>query len=219
MSPAPRGQNARNIALRYLFFTLGLLINSFGIAFITKSSLGTSQISSLPYVLSLRFPLSFGSFTFLMNTVFILIQIAIQRRNFPPVQLLQIAANVLFSGFIDVSMAALSWLHPAGWLARGGCMLLGCAISIEIAPDVITVPGEGLVRVLAQATGKDFGRVKLVFDVTLIVIASALSLLFFGRLQGVGIGTVVSALIVGPLVSLFGRVLPGLGRIRALAIS
>lgn len=32
-----------------------------------------------------------------------------------------------------------------------------------------------------------------------------------------GIGTV--ALIVGPLVSLFGRVLPGLGRIRALAIS
>ncbi|HJI90850.1 MAG TPA: hypothetical protein OIM37_07390 [Clostridiales bacterium] len=33
-----------------------------------------------------------------------------------------------------------------------------------------------------------------------------------------GIGTVVSALIVGPLVSLFGRVLPGLGRIRALAI-
>jgi len=33
-----------------------------------------------------------------------------------------------------------------------------------------------------------------------------------------GIGAVGSALIVGPLVSLFGRVLPGLGRIRALAI-
>ena len=214
MSPAPRGQNARNIALRYLFFTLGLLTNSFGIAFITKSSLGTSQISSLPYVLSLRFPLSFGGFTFIMNTVFILIQIAIQRRNFPPVQLLQIAANVLFSAFLDVSMAALNWLHPAGWLARGGCMLLGCAI----LACGITVPGEGLVRVLAQATGKDFGRVKLVFDVTLIVIASALSLLFFRRLQGVGIGTVVSALVVGPLVSLFGRILPGLGRIRALRI-
>ena len=49
-------------------------------------------------------------------------------------------------------------------------------------------------------------------------IAAALSLLFFGRLQGVGLGTVVSALIVGPLVSLFGRGLPGLGRIRALRI-
>ena len=111
-------------------------------------------------MLSLRFPLSFGGFTFIMNTVFILIQIAIQRRNFPPVQLLQIAANVLFSAFLDVSMAALSWLHPAGWFARGGCMLLGCAIlacgiSIEIAPDVITVPGEGLrVGRLAIDTGE-----------------------------------------------------------------
>ena len=61
MSPAPRGQNTKKIALRYLFFTLGLLINSFGIARITKGALGTSPISSTPYVLSLQFPtLSFG---------------------------------------------------------------------------------------------------------------------------------------------------------------
>ena len=78
--------------------------------------------------------------------------------------------------------------------------------------------GEMFVAAAVLFAGKDFGRVKLVFDVTLIVIASALSLLFFRRLQGVGIGTVVSALVVGPLVSLFGRILPGLGRIRALRI-
>ena len=50
---------------RYLYFTLGLVINSFGIAFITKSAMGTSQISSVPYVLSLHFTdISFGAFTF-----------------------------------------------------------------------------------------------------------------------------------------------------------
>ena len=37
MSPAPRGQNARNIAPRYLFFTLGLLINSFGIGTVVSA--------------------------------------------------------------------------------------------------------------------------------------------------------------------------------------
>ncbi len=37
MSPAPRGQNARKIALRYLFFTLGLLINSFGIGTVVSA--------------------------------------------------------------------------------------------------------------------------------------------------------------------------------------
>lgn len=49
----------------------------------------------------------------------------------------------------------------------------------------------------------------------------ALRCLFFTLgllINSFGIGTVVSALIVGPLVSLFGHVLPGLGRIRALAI-
>lgn len=49
----------------------------------------------------------------------------------------------------------------------------------------------------------------------------ALRYLFFTLgllINSFSIGTVVSALIVGPLVSLFGRVLPGLGRIRALAI-
>ena len=44
--------------LRYFYFLLGLFINSFGIAFITKSALGTSQISSVPYVLSLYFTMN-----------------------------------------------------------------------------------------------------------------------------------------------------------------
>ena len=45
-----------NLVRRYCYFLLGLAINSFGIAFITKSALGTSQISSVPYVLSLQYP-------------------------------------------------------------------------------------------------------------------------------------------------------------------
>ena len=45
---------------RYIVFTIGVLINSFGISFITKASLGTSPISSVPYVLSLRFEPTLG---------------------------------------------------------------------------------------------------------------------------------------------------------------
>ena len=48
--------------LRILCFVAGILINSFGIAFITKAALGTSPISSLPYVLSQRFTLTLGQF-------------------------------------------------------------------------------------------------------------------------------------------------------------
>ena len=95
-------------ALRCAAFAGGVVINSFGIAFITKAALGTSPISSLPYVLSLYFPLSLGEFTFIMNVLFIAAQFALLGRRINPVQLLQMAVNLLFSAAIDVSMSMLS---------------------------------------------------------------------------------------------------------------
>lgn len=51
MSPAPRGQNARKIAPRYLFFTLGLLINSFGIGTVVSALIVRPLVSLFGRVL------------------------------------------------------------------------------------------------------------------------------------------------------------------------
>ena len=206
---------------RYLWFVLGVLVNSFGVALITQAALGTSPISSIPYVLSLRFPITLGEFTFILNLVYILGQIVLLRRAFQPIQLLQIAVNVIFSAFIDVSMNLLSWLQPDHIVVKLialilGCAILGVGISIEVAPDVLVVPGEGIVRAMTQVSGKRFGSVKVVFDVTLVAIALGLSFLFFHGINGLGLGTVVSALIVGRFVNLCNAHLPLIARIRLL---
>ena len=52
------------------------------------------------------------------------------------------------------------------------------------------VPGEGIVQAIAVVTGRQFGNVKTAFDATLVSTALLLSLLFFHRLQGLGIGTI-----------------------------
>ncbi len=213
----------KSLVFRYLFFILGIAVNSFGVAFVTKSALGTSQISSVPYVLSLQFPwLSFGMTTFLCNMVYILIQIILLKKDFHPVQFLQIAANFLFSWLIDLSMGILDFFQPEALWARilsllAGCLILGLGISIEVAPDTIAVPGEGIVRAIARTTGFRFGSVKVGFDLTLIVIAVVLSFLFFGRLNGIGAGTVVSALVVGRIVNVINRRLPLIGWIRSFS--
>lgn len=212
----------KNLAPRYGFFVLGVAINSFGVAFITKSALGTSQISSVPYVLSLWKPsMSFGMTTFLFNMLFILGQVLLLKRDFRPLQFLQIAVNILFSGLIDVSMALLWFFQPETLLMRlvsllVGCVILAVGISIEVAPDTLVVPGEGIVRAISQVTGKPFGTTKVYFDVSLIVIAVVLSFLFFGKLNGIGVGTVVSALTVGKFVNVIDRHFPLLNYIRAL---
>ena len=216
------------ISLRYFYFFLGIIINSFGIAFITKSNLGTSQISSIPYIFSLEYTnFSFGLTTFIFNIIFILIEIALLRRDFEPIQFLQIVANIIFSFFIDVSMNLLSAFEPETIIVKLislfiGCFILAIGTSIEVAPNVIVVPGEGVVRALALAIAikkpkVKFGTIKIYFDVTLIIIACILSFIFFGELNGIGLGTIVSALIVGRFINLVNRHFKFLRHIRALA--
>ena len=207
---------------RYLWFLAGVLINSFGVALITRAALGTSPISSLPYVLSFRFPVTLGQFTFAMNLFFILGQVLLLRRDFQPIQLLQVAVNAVFSAFIDVSMGLLSWLEISSLPMAVLVLVLGRAvlafgISVEVAPRVLMVPGEGIVQAIAAVTGWRFGNVKVGFDAALVSTALVLSLLFFHRLQGLGAGTILSALAVGRFVNLYNRRLPLISRISALA--
>ena len=212
-----------SVVKRYLWFVFGVILNSFGVALITKAALGTSPISSVPYVLSMEFPLSFGQITFVFNMLFIFLQFALLRRDFHPVQWLQIVVNLLFSSCIDISMSLLGWFDPTNLVSEAVALLLGCAIlglgiSIEVAPNVLVVPGEGVVKALTLASGKRFGSVKVAFDVTRVLCACALSVLFGHPLEGLGVGTIVSALLVGRFVNLFNRHLPLIPRIRVLRL-
>lgn len=215
------GGKKRDFAIRCAAFTGGVIINSFGIAFITKAALGTSPISSLPYVLSLYFPFSLGGFTFVMNILFIAAQFALLGREIKPVQLLQIVVNVVFSSAIDISMSLLNWLNPVGLAARlasllGGCIILAFGVALEVAPGVLVVPGEGIVNALSRRTGVRFGTMKVIFDVSLMTTAAALSFVLFGRLNGLGAGTLISALIVGRIVNFFNRYFKPLSCLRRL---
>ena len=71
-----------DIALRYVMLLFGLSLMSLGIAFSVRSDLGTTPISSLPYVLSELMPLSLGVLMILMNLAFVALQIVVLRRRF-----------------------------------------------------------------------------------------------------------------------------------------
>ena len=200
----------KNHLQRYFWFVIGVMIISFGVALITKAGLGTSPISSIPYVLSLQFPFTLGQFIFIINMFFILAQFIFLKKDFEPIQFLQIFANVIFSVCVDISMNLLNWLTIDNFIVGLfslliGCCLLALGIAIEVAPDVLVIPPEGIVRVITTIVNKKFGTIKVVFDVTLVSIAVILSFLFFGKLNGLGLGTIISAIIVGYIVNLLNK--------------
>ena len=197
-----------SITKRYFLFTCGLFFVALGISCGIKSMLGTAPISSIPYVLSLRYPLSVGGFTFVVNMVFLLAQILILRKQFQYIQLLQIPMTVIFGFFIDFTMFLLSAVTPEMYLSRFATILLGAGsialgVALEIIGNVVTLPGEGIVNAIATRWHFDFGNTKTCFDTGIVGLASLLSWLYFGEFHGIREGTLISALIVGSIARFF----------------
>lgn len=201
---------------RYLFLAAGLAIMAFGVAFSIKAALGTSPISSLPYVVNLLTPLSVGTATILMHCVFILIQICILRRKFQPVQLMQLPVALVFGYLTDFGIWAIERIPCERYLMQWvfcviGIVLVAVGVSFEVTANVVVLAGEGVVLAICQVCPIKFGTMKVIFDVSLVVIASTLSLIFLHRLEGVREGTVAAALFVGTISRQLNKPLGKLG--------
>lgn len=195
---------------RYLIFLVGLFVNSLGVSLITKANLGTSPISSIPYVLSLNFPFTLGNFTIFFSILLIVLQLIILRKNFKLEHILQIPVSIIFGYFIDFAMILLSWVNPEEYLMKIvylliGCLILGVGVYMEVLADVVMLPGESFVRAIVLIWKTNFGTTKICFDVSMSVIAAVLSFVFAGRLAGVREGTVIAALLVGFIARLIGK--------------
>ncbi len=201
------------IAKRYLLLLVGLSIMAFGVAFSIKASLGTSPISSVPYVVSLFTPLTVGTATIVMHCVFILLQILILRRNYHPIQLMQLPVAFFFGYLTDFGVWAVQGVRCSTYWQQWivcliGILLVAVGVSLEVKAGVVVLAGEGVVLAICKVLPKiKFGYMKVGFDVTLVVIACVLSLGFTGRLQGVREGTVAAALLVGLIAKQLGKLL------------
>lgn len=168
---------------RYLLFLIGLFINALGVSLVTKASLGTSPISSIPYVLSLKFPPTLGNFTIIFSILLILLQILILRKNFKIENILQIPVSIAFGYFIDLTMYLFFWVNPGNY-AMSWLPFWQAASCLDLRYTATT---------------------KIIFDSSMTVIAGILSFIFWGKLNGVREGTIIAALLVGFIARLFGK--------------
>ena len=81
-------------------------------------------------------------------------------------------------------------------------IIIGVGVVWEVRSDVLLIPGEGLPVTIAKVFHIDFGKVKICFDVLLVIIAVICCYLFFGhwRWDLVGVGTLFSMFYVGIIV-------------------
>jgi len=197
---------------RYFLLILGLFFMGLGISLITKSSLGTPPISSIPYVLCLIYPVTFGELTFIFSLLFLLGEILLLGRNFPKNQYPQVFVGFFLGLFVDLGMLIVSSIQPALYLWQISILLIGCVvlalgIYLQVSANVIMNPGEGLVQIIAVRTKIRFGLIKIIFDSLLVTGAIIISLVHFGTLNGVREGTIISAGLVGYIIILISAIM------------
>lgn len=200
-----------HICRRILVFAVGLLVISLSIGFITKASLGTPPISSIPYSLSLIFPsLSLGNFTIIYSLLLVFLQLVILGKQADKVSLgLQVVISFVFGYFIDFGMMLLGDFSPEIYWERIVCVLIGCfglafGVYLQIVADFTMVPGDGFAYALSvRIKRKPYRVVRVCSDVSMIVIAAIIGYIGMGTTGGVREGTVICALLIGTIAGVY----------------
>ena len=188
-----------------------VMINSLAVVLMLHSGSGISAISSVPYAFSLVLPrLSLGTRTYLFQGVLVL-SLMLLRRRFVPAYLLSFVVGFVFGKLLDLHKAWIDAL-PATLPLRVlyfvlSYVLLAIGIAVSNRCKMPIVPTDLFPRELAAITGWPYSRIKVTFDVLCLATTALMTVVFLGRLDGLGVGTVLAALTLGKAIGKVGEVL------------
>lgn len=195
---------------RFLFYGLGVLILSCGVMLTIKSGLGSTPVSSPPYCLSLLFGLDFGGMTFCLYSLFVVGEIIVQRKV-RIMDLLQLPYSLAFSQLLNFFGAYIPYDSTEHGFTMNFLILLlavvftGVGITLMVNMRLLPNPGDGLTQVVSDRYGCDQGLAKNVLDLACVSLTILIGVFTTGKVVAIGLGTVVSMLGVGRVISVTNR--------------
>lgn len=194
---------------RILLMVAGMNILAIGIILNTKSTLGVGAINTVPYTAAEIAGVSLGTTTVILYFLFIGAQCILTRKA-DITAFLQLPFSFLFGAVINLYDAVIR-ITPVS--ITGKLLILAAAILLTALGtylmtmgNLILNPPDGMVRTLSEFTGKPLGLTRNIFDISMVVLSAAAGLILRGWTVGIGIGTLLSALLIGRFISVFQRV-------------
>lgn len=198
----------RETVNRWAIYLTGMLILTLGLYLNARCGLGTSALLAVAYVGTQVWDISFGDASLVVYVLYVLGQFLVRGKKYRQwTDLLQIPVGLLVSQLFDLLAVLLPyeasehgiWSKLSVLLCAVVCVGVGAALSVNMR--LVPTPGDGIVQALADVTGKEQGIMKNIFDISSVAVASVMSLVLLGRLEGVGIGTLAAMLLVGRVIS------------------
>lgn len=201
-----------------LAYVLGLVIMAFGAALTEKANFGMSMIVAPAYILHLKISqflpwFTFGVAEYAFQGLLILVTTLVMRR-FKLSYLFSFVTAVAYGTLLDLAMLLITGLPAQSLILRLAWYGLGigfCAFAVSLFFHTYISPEayELIVKELSGKFGGNINKVKTAYDCFSVVLAVAMSFLFFGlgQFRGIHWGTVVCAAVNGFLIGRFSRLL------------
>lgn len=190
-----RALRGRRITRRMVQLVIGLWLYGATMALLVESGLGLDPWDVFHEGLTHHLPLTFGQVVILVGAVLLLLWVPLRQR--PGIGTV---LNVVLIGIaVDVTLALLPTPDTLG--VQVGFLLVGVvgngiAGALYIGADLGTGPRDGLWTGIVRRTGRSVRLVRTTLEVTVLVVGFVLG-------GTVGVGTVLYALAIGPVVQLF----------------
>jgi uncharacterized membrane protein YczE len=193
---------------------LGNFVLAFGVAMAVKADLGITPVNSIAFVLSKVLSVDHGLMTGIIYAGYVLIQLAILRRDFRVNNLLQAGAALMFGWFVFLCNHILAFPVPQFYPVRvlfllAGVSIIGLGIMLYLRANLLPQPAEGLILAIQKKSGWKLHNIKVAFDSSVVIIAAVISLIIIKKIVGIREGTLISMIGIGKCLGFFTKHLGG----------
>ena len=189
---------------------LGILLVYGSVAFAIKAGIGVLPVDAAITSIAMLIGMKVGTFSMLFHGSFFLGQIAIEKKNFRRTELLQLlyitlGGSVLNFFLYTVLRNVTFSFYPLRLIV---CVLafvvsaFGCTLVLET--HLMRTPMEGCIQLLAERMGTTMGKLRQKIDIVLVLVSVAITLIF-GVEWTLLEGTIIAALIFGPMMDFWKK--------------
>lgn len=188
-----------------LALPIGLMLMAVSVGLLIKSGLGVTVVSSVPLMLHYTFPfLEFGEWSIVFNIAIMGLAVLLIRRPRTS-YIISIFMAVFYGVLIDVFKTLIAPLPSSAELCpiyfALSILALATGLALSMMSRLPLLPNDVLIRDAVFQYRVKYKKAKTIYDITSLTISLLFCFLALGGLRDIGIGTIISAVIMGSCVS------------------
>lgn len=196
---------------RIVIYLIGIFCLALGAVLAINTKLGVSAVSALPFNVSQVLNMGVGTASAIIYILYVVIQIIILKKEFKSIQLLQIVFAILLGQAINILATIIVLDAENMWIKLVIFVLsllsTSLGIFLTISAKIVPVSPDGLVQVVSTKLKKDFATIKIYFDCVSVGLGAVITLVMGQGIGGIGIGTILAAILVGKIIHLMNKYL------------